>query len=161
MQSSKAIVNSVVRPLGDKTPFANRQRRVVQDLTPGPAKAKLPAQDENLGLLTPGHALLSSSVRKTVRGRHSSGPVFKTPETSGNHWDVMEGDVIAPVAPETQGEEAQSEDYEEIEYMPPTAKGASDALHRVTLYQCAVQTRHSLRTLMFLTTSLWECSCLI
>ncbi|KAN0116326.1 hypothetical protein V8E52_005945 [Russula decolorans] len=120
VQSSKAIVNSVVRPLGDKTPFANRQRRVVQ-ATPGPTKANLPVQDEKLGLWTPGHALLPSSVRKTVRGRHSSG-VFKTPETSGNHWDVMEGDVIAPVVPEPQGEEAQSEDYEEIEYMAPTAK---------------------------------------
>jgi hypothetical protein len=162
VQSSKAIVNSVVRPLGDKTPFANRQRRVVLDPTPGPAKANLPVQDENLGLWTPGHALLPSSVRKTVRGRHSSGPVFKTPETSGNHWDVMEGDdVIAPVAPETQGEEAQSEDYDEIEYMPPTAKGASAAFRRVTLYQYAMQIRHSHRTLMSLTTSLWECSCLI
>jgi hypothetical protein len=159
VQSSKAIVNSVVRPLGDKTPFANRQRRVVQ-ATPGPTKANLPVQDEKLGLWTPGHALLPSSVRKTVRGRHSSG-VFKTPETSGNHWDVMEGDVIAPVVPEPQGEEAQSEDYEEIEYMAPTAKGASAAFHRVTtLYQCAMQIRHSHRTLMFLTTSLWECSCL-
>jgi hypothetical protein len=161
VQSSKAIVNSVVRPLGDKTPFANRQRRVVQDPTPGPAKANLPVQDGKLGPLTPGHALLPSSVRKTVRGRHSSGPVFKTPETNGNHWDVMEGDVTAPVAPEAQVEEVQSEDYDEIEYMPPTAKGASAAFHCVTLYQCTMQIRHSHRTLMFLTTSLWECSCLI
>lgn len=127
MQSSKAIVNSVVRPLGDKTPFSNRQRLVVQDLAPGPAKANLPVQDEKLELWAPGHALLPSSVRKTVRGRHSSGSVFKTPETSGNHWDVMEGDVIAPVDPESQCEEAQSEDYDEIEYMPPTAEGSSAA----------------------------------
>ena len=161
MQSSKALVNSVVRPLGDKTPFANRQRHLVQDPTPGPAKANLPVQDEKLGLWTPGHALIPSSVRKTVRGRHSSGPVFKTPETSGNHWDVMEGDVIAPVVPETQGEEVQSEDYDEIEYMAPTAKGASAAFHSVmALYQCAMQIRHSHRTLMFLTTSIRECSCL-
>ena len=144
MQSSKAIVNSVVRPLGDKTPFANRQRRVVQDPTPGPAKANLPVQDEMLGLRTPGHALLSSSVRMTVRGRHSSGPVFKTPETSGNHWDVMEGDVITPVAPEALGDEAQSEDYDEIEYMPPTAKGAS-ALFTASHYTNA-QRRSAIRT---------------
>ena len=162
MQSSKAILNSVVRPLGDKTPFANRQRRLVQVPTPGPAKANLPVQDEKLGPWTPGHALLSSSVRKTVRGRHSSGPVFETPKTSGNHWDVIEGDVIAPAAPEAQGEETQSEDHDEIEYMPPTAKGTSAAVHRVILsYQFALQIRHSHRTLMFLTTSLWESSCLI
>ena len=161
VQSSKAIVNSVVRPLGDKTPFANRQLRVVQDPTPGPAKANLPVQDEKLGQWTTGHALLPSSVRKTVRGRHSSGPVFETPKANGNHWDVMEGDVVAPLAPEAQAEEAQIEDYDEIEYMPPTAKGASAAFHRVTFYQCAMQIRHSHRTLMSLTTSLWECSCLI
>jgi hypothetical protein len=53
--------------------------------------------------------------------------VFETPKTSGNHWDVMEGDVIAPVAPEAQGEEAQPEDYDKIEYMLSTAKGASAA----------------------------------
>ena len=123
--SSKAVVNTVVRPLGDKTPFANRQWRMIRDSTPGPAKANS-LQEEKLGLLTPGHALLPSSVRKTVRGRRSSGPVFETPVTSGNHWDVIDGDVIAPAASEMQGEEAQTEDFDEIEYMPPTAIGASD-----------------------------------
>jgi len=123
----------VVRPLGDKTPFANRQRRGIQDPTPGPVKTNVPVRDENLGLLTPGHALLSSSVRKTVRGRHSSGPLFETPVKTGNHWDAIEGDVIAPVVLEAQGEEAQSEDYDEIEYMPPTAKGANAAFHHVNI----------------------------
>jgi hypothetical protein len=74
--------------------------------------------------------LLPSSVRKTVRGRRSSGPVFETPVTSGNHWDVIEGDVIAPVVPEAQVEEAQTEDDDEIEYMPPTAIGANATFHR-------------------------------
>jgi len=78
-------------------------------------------QIAKLELLTLGHALLSSSVRRTVRGRHSSGPVFETPVTNGNHWDVMEGDIAMPAAPEAQGEEAQPEDYDEIEYMAPTA----------------------------------------
>ncbi len=134
VQSSKAVVNSTVRPLGDKTPFANRQRRVLQESTPGPAKANLPVENEKLGLLTPGHAFLSSSVRKTVRGRRSSGPVFETPVTLANHWDVIEGDVTTSVASEAQGEEAQSEDYDDIEYMPPTAKGASAAFHYVAIY---------------------------
>ncbi|KAI0250315.1 hypothetical protein BJV78DRAFT_1219905 [Lactifluus subvellereus] len=118
-QSSK--VNLVTRPLGDKTPFANRQRRAIQDPTPGPAKGNPPVQTAKLELLIPGHALLSSSVRRTVRGRHSSGPVFETPVTNGNHWDVMEGDIAVPAAPEAQGEEARPEDYDEIEYMAPTA----------------------------------------
>jgi len=119
-QSSKAVVHSVVRPLGDKTPFANRQRRVIQDATPGPAKLNLPVQEET-HFLTPGHALLPSSARKTVRGRHSSGPVFETPVPNGNHWDVIEHDITAPVSPEAQGEGGQLEDYDEIEYMAPTA----------------------------------------
>jgi hypothetical protein len=161
VQSSKAVVNSVVRPLGDKTPFANRQRHVVQEPTPGPAKANLPVQDEKLGSLTPGHALLSSSVRKTVRGRRSSGPVFETPVTNANHWDVIEGDVTTSVASEAQGEEAQSEDYDEIEYMPPTAKGASAAFHYVAIYSHTAQTCRTHHTLTFPTTSLRECSCLI
>jgi hypothetical protein len=120
VQASKA--NTVTRPLGDKTPFANRQRRVIQDRTPGHAKQ------------TPGHALLSSSVRKTVRGRHGSGPVFETPVTNGNHWDVIEHDVAMPAAPEAQGEEVQQEDYDEIEYMAPTAIGASAFFGHITFH---------------------------
>ncbi|KAH9986013.1 hypothetical protein BJV74DRAFT_845937 [Russula compacta] len=120
-QLSKAVVTSVVRPLGDKTPFTNRQRSGILDPTPGPAKANRSIRNGKLDFLTLGHALLPSSARKTVRGRHSAGSVFETPVTSGNHWEVIEGDVIAPLASEVQGEEAQPEDYDEIEYMPPTA----------------------------------------
>ena len=129
-QFSQTVVNSIARPLGDKTPFANRQRQVIQGPTPGPAKANKPTLDGK-EFLTPGHALLPSSARKTVRGRRSSGPVFETPVPSGNHWDVIEGDVIAPVAPKMQNEDAQSEDYDEVEYMPPTAIGASAVFHGV------------------------------
>jgi hypothetical protein len=121
VQASKA--NVVARPLGDKTPFANRQRRVIQDRTPGCAKQ------------TPGHALLSSSVRKTVRGRHGSGPLFETPVTNGNYWDVVEHDIAVPAAPEAQGEEVQQEDYDEIEYMAPTAIGTFAFLGHLTFYQ--------------------------
>ena len=56
----------------------------------------------------------------------------------------MEGDVITPVAPEALGDEAQSEDYDEIEYMPPTAKGAS-ALFTASHYTNA-QRRSAIRT---------------
>jgi hypothetical protein len=131
-QPSKATF--VTRPLGDKTPFANHQRRALQDRTPGPAKGKPPVQTTKLELLTPGHALLSSSVRKSVRGRYSSGPVFETPVTNGNHWDVIEGGVAVAAAPRAQGEEVQQGDYDEIEYMAPTAIGVSDPFLRVTFY---------------------------
>jgi hypothetical protein len=124
-QYSKTVLSSVARPLGDKTPFANRQRQVIHGPTPGPAKA--PTGGEKQGFLTPGHALLPSSARKSVRGRRSSGPVFETPVPSGNHLDVIESDVIAPVLPEVQSEEIHAEDFDEIEYMPPTAIGANAA----------------------------------
>jgi len=155
VQFSKIAVNSVARPLGDKTPFANRQRRVIHDPTPGPVKANPAARDEKLELLTPGHVLLPSSARKTVRGRRSSGPVFETPVPSGNHWDVIESDRIAPVLPEAQNEEAQLEDYDEIEYMPPTAIGASSVFRLVIPCQRAVQIRHMHPTLMSLTPRSW------
>jgi hypothetical protein len=79
VQSLKAVVNLAVRPLGDKAPFANHRWRVIQDSTPGPVKANPVVQEEMLGLLTHGHALVPSSVWKTVRGRHSFGPEFETP----------------------------------------------------------------------------------
>lgn len=121
-QSSKgASVKLIARPLGDKTPFANRQRRIILDPAPGPAKGKPPARDAYPESMTPGHALLPSSARKSVRGRYSLGPAFETPVTKGNHWDVIEGDIEVPALPEAQGEGLQANDYDEIEYMPPTA----------------------------------------
>jgi len=154
----KTAANSVARPLGDKTPFANRQRRAVNDPTPCPTKSNPPTLDGRLELLTPGHALLSSSTRKTVRARRSSGPVFETPVPSGNHWDVIEDDAIASVVSEAQSEEVQQEDYDEVEYMPPTAIGASVVFPHVLPYKNAIQIRHTHPTLMFLTTNLWEYS---
>ncbi|KAH8996484.1 hypothetical protein EDB86DRAFT_2918688, partial [Lactarius hatsudake] len=100
VQSSKST-KLIARPLGDKTPFINRQRRVIFDPTLGPTKGKPPAQDAYLGSITPGHALLPSSARK-------SRAAFETPVAKGNHWDVIEDDI-------------EAEDCDEIEYMLPTA----------------------------------------
>jgi hypothetical protein len=87
--------------------------------------------------MTPGHALLPSSARKSVRGRFSSGAAFETPVTKGNHWDVIEGDIEVPTLPEAQGEGAQVEDCDEIEYMPPTAIGESADFVRVSVFHRA------------------------
>jgi len=126
VQSSKgAGVKLISRPLGDKTPFTNRQRRVMLEPIPDPAKGKPLARNAYPESMTPGHALLPSSARKSVRGRYSSGVAFETPVTKGNHWDVIEGDIEARALPETQGEGVQAGDYDEIEYMPPTAIGES------------------------------------
>ena len=98
---------------------------MIIDPTPGPTKGKLPLRDGFLESMTPGHALLPSSARKSVRGRYSSGAAFETPITKGNHWAVIESDIEVPTLPEAQGEAVQAEDYDEIEYMPPTAMGES------------------------------------
>ncbi|KAI0250317.1 hypothetical protein BJV78DRAFT_1321910 [Lactifluus subvellereus] len=60
---------------------------------------------------------------KTPFANPHSSPVFEIRITNGNLWDVMEGDIAVPAAPEAQGEEARPEDYDEIEYMAPTAIG--------------------------------------
>ncbi|KAI0032702.1 hypothetical protein K488DRAFT_7399, partial [Vararia minispora EC-137] len=101
------------RPFLDKTPYPNRHAPVV---TPAPGK---------LGALllteTPGYLLRPSSTRKSVRARRSSGKnYFETPVTNGNHWDVSDAEIeVAPV--EVVKKDIPVEDYDEIEYMPPTA----------------------------------------
>lgn len=119
---------------------------MVNGPTPCPTKLNPPALDERLDFLTPGHVLLPSSARKSVRGRRSSGPLFETPVPSGNHWDVIEEDAIAPVVPEVQGEEVQQEDYDEVEYMPPTAVGASAVLRYVIPFHTKSQHRSAVHT---------------
>jgi hypothetical protein len=81
-QSAKKV-KLIARPLGDKTPFTNRQRRVILDPTPGPAKGKPPVRDAYHESMTPVHAFLPSSARKSVRGRFSSGATFEIPPSEG------------------------------------------------------------------------------
>ena len=96
--------------------------------------------------MTPGHALLPSSARKSVRGRYSSGPAFETPVAKGNHWDVIDGDIEVPTLPEAQGEGVQPEDFDEIEYMPPTAIGESTDFLRVVFFRTNMWCRSAIHT---------------
>ena len=41
--------------------------------------------------------------------------------SSSNYRDLIEGEVVIQVVPEAWGEETKPEDYDEIEYVPPTA----------------------------------------
>ncbi|KAI0311583.1 hypothetical protein OF83DRAFT_1046897, partial [Amylostereum chailletii] len=107
----------LARPLGDKTPFHNRGRNVSL-ATPAP----IGKMGSYLVAETPGYLLRPSSTRKSVRARRSSGPCFQTPITNGNHWDVSAGDIEVEDAQE-EAEAAPVLDYDEIEYMPPTAIG--------------------------------------
>lgn len=104
------------RPLGDKTPFPNRAAFAA---TPGPAGAKLAA----LLSQTPGHLLRPSSMRQSTRRRSSGRPnVFETPMNAGDHWNVSDTEGEVDVV-EEEPEPAPTDDYDEIEYMPPTAVG--------------------------------------
>ncbi|KAJ7162290.1 hypothetical protein C8R46DRAFT_904397 [Mycena filopes] len=125
----------VTRPLGDRTPFPNRDAAFATPL-PGESKlAKLVLIDSTRpnapypAGTTPPSALRPSSARKHIRApRTSSRFKFETPVTRGNHWDVSELDLLVPPGDESQllattlpGAEADEEfeDYDEIEYMPP------------------------------------------
>lgn len=120
----------VSRPLGDKTPFPNRQQPPLKTPAPQTAKiAKLSLLENHAALLqTPGSLLLPSARRKSLRARNSeSGREklnFKTPVSNGNHWDVsddgIEVDANEGVAEEN---EVQLDDSDEVEYMPPKQTG--------------------------------------
>ncbi|KAJ7031038.1 hypothetical protein C8F04DRAFT_1263309 [Mycena alexandri] len=128
----------VTRPLGDRTPFPNRDAAFNTPL-PGETKlAKLVLLDSarpNTHVTpfpsgtTPPSALRPSSARKHIRApRTSSRFKFETPITKGNHWDVSELDLLVPPGDESQlltttlpGAETDEDDddYSEVEYMPP------------------------------------------
>ncbi|PCH35869.1 hypothetical protein WOLCODRAFT_81131 [Wolfiporia cocos MD-104 SS10] len=117
------------RPLLDKTPFPNRVASAIPLQTPAPKSgklAKLVLQDEPAQDALPAALLRPSSARKSIRLLKSSiqgkAQEFKTPITRGNHWDVSEDDVQMDEGVITEGKNAgEEEDYDEIEYMPPSA----------------------------------------
>ncbi|KAJ6616639.1 hypothetical protein B0H10DRAFT_1378744 [Mycena sp. CBHHK59/15] len=128
--SSKFLTRTVARPLGDKTPFTNRDAPTTP--LPGAQKiAKLVLLDapkthvlESLHPNnTPDSVARPSSMRKHVRApRSASKNRFETPLTNGNHWEVSASDLIVP---EAEAPEVppfpEADDYDEIEYMPPKA----------------------------------------
>lgn len=122
MQTAKPVV-LVSKPLGDKTPFPNRQLPL-QTPAPQAAKiAKLSMLDPALSK-TPGSLLLPSARRKSLRLPRSASKKFTTPTQQGNHWDVSDGEVDADVSTgSAEAQDAEVEDYDEIEYMPPKVPG--------------------------------------
>ena len=137
----------VSRPLGDKTPFPNRQQPPAQQLrTPKPQATKLllevDSADTQTLLHTPECLLLPSATRrrKSLRLPSAITKSLKTPATRGNHWDVSDGDVDLGAEEDEHGdleaensqakstgvvsEVAEVDDDDEIEYMPPKMPGA-------------------------------------
>ncbi|KAF7357970.1 hypothetical protein MVEN_00843800 [Mycena venus] len=113
------------RPLGDKTPFPNREPPSFVTPLPGDqkiAKLVLEAKPQPPAGTTPASAPRPSSARTHVRApRNSSGLhshlAFQTPATNGRPWDV------SPLAPSPVPlpvpEPEEQDDYDEVEYMPP------------------------------------------
>ncbi|KAJ7162276.1 hypothetical protein C8R46DRAFT_1104089 [Mycena filopes] len=126
VSKSFASVREVPRPLVDKTPFPNRVALASKFATPLPDKQKLAqllleANKTNAlfsnSSAAPDSAARASSARAHVRApRLSANTNFETPLLKGNPWDVSE---VEMVLPDTVAEVLESEDYDEIEYMPP------------------------------------------
>lgn len=123
----------ITKPLGDKTPFPNRHLNYAPLQTPAPQVGKIAKlsllADGDITAQTPGAVLRPSSTRKSLRaprlsdsGGRTRAFEFKTPVTNGNHWDVSDGELdVHEVVAEAQEAQLEVEDYDEIEYMPPTA----------------------------------------
>jgi hypothetical protein len=117
----KTVPRTVLRVLGDKTPFPNRARKSGGG-TPDPLA--------KLALETPGLRPSSSrtSVRRSGGGFDLAGlralnlGAFQTPKVNGNPWDVEDVE-LAPSEAEEVIVEEPADDYDEIEYMPPRAQG--------------------------------------
>ncbi|KAJ7131619.1 hypothetical protein C8R46DRAFT_970854 [Mycena filopes] len=131
VSKSFASVREVPRPLVDKTPFPNRVALASKFATPLPDKQKL-AQllleaNKTNALYSnsnpaPDSAARVSSARAHVRApRLSANTNFETPLLNGNPWDVSEVEIVLP---DTVAEVLESEDYDEIEYMPPKSVDA-------------------------------------
>lgn len=60
-----------------------------------------------------------SSTRKKLRLPRSAIKTFETPETKGNHWDVSDVSIEASM----EDTSVTEEDYDDVEYAPPTAIG--------------------------------------
>jgi hypothetical protein len=84
-----------------------------------------PAFEVHHSLVTP----LPSSTRKHSRVPRSASRSFETPVTRGNPYDVSDISIdvadVMPVAGAANQSSVIEEDYDEIEYMPPTAIGTT------------------------------------
>lgn len=115
----KSTTILVTHPLGDKTPFRNRAGALATPLPNGSKISKLSlgvSQLQTPGLLRPSSARKHDRVPSATKN-------FQTPHTQGNHWDVSDTEIEGP---ETMAvnQSFENEDYDEIEYMPPSAIGA-------------------------------------
>ncbi|KAF5335203.1 hypothetical protein D9611_010899 [Ephemerocybe angulata] len=121
------------KPLGDKTPFPNRQIHNAQNPNGNNGDfVKIPKlvfaeTTTQKGGATPEMQRPSSSRRHSRGLMRSAGKnSFQTPANNGRHWDVGDIDIASP---EVQVQDAIPEDdLDEIEFMPPNTLGALTGL---------------------------------
>jgi len=105
--------------LHDKTPFVNRQMQTPAHGTKKQLVLATPLQQVQ-ERTPPSAKSLPSATRTRLRMPHN---LFETPAVNGNPWDVSEGSIElqgpAAVSPSTTSN--APEDFDDIEYMPPTA----------------------------------------
>jgi hypothetical protein len=118
------------RPLGDKTPFPNRASKagavLDMDMQKGELQQKLPKLLESLypSLSNQDFSPRPSSTRKSARTPNSANRKFQTPLVNGNPWDVSDGSIeLGDVQVQDVQQDAEVDDLDEIEYMPPNMLG--------------------------------------
>ena len=161
MGGKPVVLNTrpAARPLGDKTPFPNRARKAStgqdMDMQKGELQQKLPKLLESLypSLSSRGETLdLSprpSSTRKSARTPSSANRKFQTPLVNGNPWDVSEGSIeLGDVQLQDAQQDAEVEDLDEIEYMPPNTLGTFSLFLVYILKLILLQTCHTSRLLI-------------
>ncbi|KAF8585905.1 hypothetical protein K439DRAFT_1632169 [Ramaria rubella] len=105
--------STALTEITNQTPFS----KACPPVTPGPTSLKPSKSFVVFNESSVGSPRISST-RKKPRLPRSASKSFETPETTGNHWDVSDGSIEASIIEETSIVE---EDYDDVEYAPPTA----------------------------------------
>ncbi|KAJ3501804.1 hypothetical protein NLJ89_g9176 [Agrocybe chaxingu] len=128
LKDGKIVLNTVSRPLGDKTPLPNRLATTLFQ-TPLPQKSKLSKafvgggegeQNDDGEGNTPESGQRPSSMRKHIKHPRLSGKNFQTPMNKDNHWEISDDEGIVLDTQPTQETIVEDEDdFDEVEYGPP------------------------------------------
>ncbi|CAA7260777.1 unnamed protein product [Cyclocybe aegerita] len=128
LKDGKIILNTVSRPLGDKTPLPNRLATTLFQ-TPLPQKSKLSQvsvvggggeQNDDGEGNTPESGQRPSSMRKHIKHPRLSGKNFQTPMNRGNHWEISDDEgIVLDTQPMQETIVEDEDDFDEVEYGPP------------------------------------------
>ncbi|EJD52515.1 hypothetical protein AURDEDRAFT_149233 [Auricularia subglabra TFB-10046 SS5] len=120
--SKTTNANTTRGALQDKTPFQNRQTPGGVGVTSKKQKTTLqtPFQPIREQRTPPSSQSLPSATRTRIRAPARN--MFETPLPSGiNYWDISDGSIDVQSSVSLGSAGIVEEDFDEIEYMPPTA----------------------------------------